>query len=220
MRSLIHCAVLLGLLLIFPAFAQRTQRPAPRPENIGPVTVTRGATLHIVIARDPVSIFDYFSDAAKLSHWFSDQAIFEPQIGGRYHLRWKNAEGVWSGVVTEFIRGNTLAFTWQPPDEPYETNVRIKLLAQDTGTMVELAHSGFTSAASLDKNIVAWRFYLENLKSVIETATDRRTPAPPARRPAAPARRLGPRKDGASALPFRRERKRASILLPAIKNPN
>jgi len=192
MRSLIRGAVVLGLLLGFPALAQRPKRPAPQPESTGPVTVTRGATLRIVIARDPVSIFDYFSDAPKLSQWFSDQAIFEPQIGGKYHLRWKNAEGVWSGVVTEFIRGNTLAFTWQPPDEPYETNVRIKLLAQDTGTLVELTHTGFTSAASLDKNIASWRFYLENLKSVIETATDRRTPAPPARRPAAPAHRRPP----------------------------
>ncbi len=189
MKSLIHRAALLGLLVAFPAFAQRAKRSAPRPEGTGPVTVARGATLRIVIARDPVSVFDYFSSGATLSRWFSDQAIFEPQIGGKYHLRWKNVEGVWSGVVTEFIRGNTLAFTWQPPDEPYETNVRIRLLAQDTGTLVELTHSGFTSAASLDKNIEAWRFYLENLKSVIETGTDRRTPASPSRRPAAPPHR-------------------------------
>lgn len=189
MRSLVHRAILLGLLLSVPAFGQRAKRPAPRPENTGPVTVTRAATLRIMVARDAIGIFDYFSDAAKLIQWFSDQAIFQPEIGGKYHLRWKNAEGVWSGVVTEFIRGNSLAFTWQPPDEPYETNVRIKLLAQDTGTMVELTHTGLTSATALDKNIQAWRFYLENLKSVIETSTDLRTRSPSARRPAAPAKR-------------------------------
>jgi uncharacterized protein YndB with AHSA1/START domain len=180
MRSLPTTVALVGLLLGIPAWAQRPKRAAAT-ESAGPVSVTRGATLRITLAMGPAGAFDYLSDSAKLALWFPDQAIFEPQIGGKYHFRWKNAEGLWSGVVTEFIRGNTLAFTWQPPDDPYETNVRIKLLPQGTETLLELTHNGFTSAASLDKNIEAWRFYLQNLKSVIETSTDLRKKAPPHR---------------------------------------
>lgn len=187
MKSLLIPALFLSLVASPAAFAQKTKRPPAKPEIPSPVSITRAATMRITLAGDPVATFDYLSDSAKLGRWFPDQAIFEPQIGGRYHFRWKNTEGVWSGVVTEFIRGNTLAFTWQPPDEPYETNVHVKFLPQDTGTLVELTHSGFTSVDSLDKAIEAWRFYLENLKSVMETGTDLRLRAPP-KRPAAPAK--------------------------------
>lgn len=185
--SAITTVLLLGLPGHGPILAQRPRRPA-KAENPGPVSVTRSATMRITIASNPIGLFDYLSNPAKLTEWFPDQAIFDPQIGGKYHFRWKNAEGVWSGVVTEFIRGSTLAFTWQPPTEPYETNVRIKLLPQDTGTTIlELTHSGFTSVGSLDKAIEAWNFYLQNLKSIIEGGTDLRKQAP-ARRPATPAR--------------------------------
>lgn len=156
--------------------AQRARRAA-RAEDTGPVEVTRSATLRVSIASDAVGIFSYLSDSAKLGEWFPDQAIMEPQLGGKYHFRWKDEEGVWSGVVTEFIRGNTLAYTWQPPGETIETNVRFKLFAQGPATIVELTQSGFTSSAAQDKAISAWAFYLHNLKSVIEEGTDLRPKA-------------------------------------------
>jgi uncharacterized protein YndB with AHSA1/START domain len=61
-----------------------------------------------------------------VAQWFPDQAIVEPLLGGKYHFLFKDNEGVWSGVVTEFIPGNTLGFTWQPPTETAETNVQFK----------------------------------------------------------------------------------------------
>jgi uncharacterized protein YndB with AHSA1/START domain len=172
--SLLATAAMVAWLGSVTTLAQRPRRPA-KTESSGPIAVTRAATLRVTIARDTLGIFDYLSDATKLTLWFPDQAIFQPQVGGKYHFRWKNIGGVWSGVVTEFIRGNTLAFTWQPPNEPYETNVRIRLLPQDSGTaIVELTHSGFTSVESLNKAIEAWRFYLQNLKSAIETGSEQR----------------------------------------------
>jgi uncharacterized protein YndB with AHSA1/START domain len=128
----------------------------------------------VTISSDAVGVFNYLSDAMKLILWFPDQAIMEPQLGGQYHFRWTGTEGVWSGVVTEFIRGNTLGFTWHPPKEPTETNVRIKLFPQGAVTMVELSHSGFTSSDALDKAVGSWVFYLQNLKSVIEAGVDMR----------------------------------------------
>ncbi len=191
-RSLLATAALVGWLGSVPTVAQRPRRPA-QTESGGPIAVTWAATLRVTMARDTLGIFDYLSDATKLTLWFPDQAIFEPQVGGKYHFRWKNIDGVWSGVVTEFIRGNTLAFTWQPPNEPYETNVRIKLLPQDSGTtMVELTHSGFTSVESLNKAIEAWRFYLANLKSAIETGTDQRKKGAPRHSPTLPRSRKPP----------------------------
>jgi uncharacterized protein YndB with AHSA1/START domain len=60
---------------------------------------------------------------------------------------------VWSGRYTNFIRGNTLAYTWQAPGDEYETTVLIKLIPQAGGTLLEMTHSGFTSNAALDKAI-------------------------------------------------------------------
>jgi uncharacterized protein YndB with AHSA1/START domain len=177
------------LLAGIPAGAQRAKRPA-KAEDTGSVSVTRSAALRVTIASDATGIFDYLSDAKKLIQWFPDQAIIEPQLGGRYHFRWNGTEGVWSGVVTEFMRGNTLGYTWQAPNEPSETNVRFKLSPQGAETLVELSHSGFSSSEAMDKAVKAWVMYLQNLKSVIEQGMDMRQQM---RRPAprAPARRRG-----------------------------
>jgi len=183
--------MLLVLLAGSPAAPQHAKR-APQSEETSPVTVMRSATMQVTIARDAVEIFNYLSDSRKLELWFPDQAIMEPQLGGRYHFRWTGTEGVWSGVVTEFIRGNTLGFTWQPPDDPSETSVRIKLSPEGAFTTVELTHSRFTSSEALEKAVKDWTFYLQNLKSVIEQNVDMR---PSLRRktthPAARSRRSG-----------------------------
>lgn len=165
---------------------QRARRAAKKEES--PVTVTRSATLRVPIAGDSQTVFGYLSDPQKLVGWFPDQAILVPELGGQYHFRWNGKEAVWSGWVTEYFRGKALGFTWQPPDETNQTNVRFLLTPQGAETRVELTHSGFTSSESLDKAVKVWDFYLRNLKSVIEQGIDkreemRRAPAgPPARR--------------------------------------
>lgn len=161
--------VLLGGSL---AMGQRARRVAPI--DTSDVEVTRSTTLRISVASDPTSIFNDLVDAQKLETWFPDQAVSEAQLGGRYHFRWNDKQGVWSGRYTYFIRGNSLSYTWQAPGDEYETNVRIKLVPQAQGTLLELTHSGFTSNAAMDKAIKAWEFYLENLKSVIEKGVDLR----------------------------------------------
>jgi uncharacterized protein YndB with AHSA1/START domain len=170
-----------------PAWAQRARRPA-EAEDTGPVTVTRSATLRVTIASDTAGIFDYLSDAKKLILWFPDQAIIEPAFGGKYYFRWNGKEGVWSGVVTDFIRGNTLGYTWQPPNEPFETNVRFNLSSQGAETLVTLSLSGYVSSEAMDGSVKTWVMYLQNLKSVIEQGVDMRqqmrrpAPRPPVRR--------------------------------------
>ena len=173
MKARVTALLLLLLLATGPATAQHAKRAA-KGEDTGPVSVTRSAALRVTISSDAVGIFDYLSDSKKLTLWFPDQAIIEPQLGGKYHFRWTGTEGVWSGVVTEFIRGNTLGFTWQPPNEPVVTNVRIKLFPQGAQTVVELSHSGFPSIDALDKAVGTWTLYLQNLKSVIEQGVDMR----------------------------------------------
>jgi len=116
----------------------------------------------------------------------------EPQLGGRYHFRWAGTEGVWNGIVTEFIRGNAISLTWQPPGEEYETSVHFRLFPQGAETVVALTHSGFTSSAALEKAISAWVFYLRNLKSVVEEGTDLRGQARRAPAPARSRRSPGP----------------------------
>jgi uncharacterized protein YndB with AHSA1/START domain len=157
------------------AAQQHAGRPV-KPPDTGPVTVMRSATLQILVASDTVSVFSYLSDQGKLTAWFADQAILEPQFGGKYHFRWKNQEPV-DGVVTEFTAGNTLALTWKHPTDEVETQVRFKLSPQGGRTLVELAHQGFTSAAAVDKAVNSWVFYLQNLKSVIESQVDLRQAA-------------------------------------------
>lgn len=164
------------------AAQQRLSRTA-KPPDTGPVTVMRSTTLQVPIASDVVSVFSYLIDPTKVTAWLADQAILEPKFGGKFHYRWKNQDPV-DGVVTEYIAANTLALTWKHPTDEAETQVRFKLSPQGGQTLVELEHRGFASAADLDKAVKSWVFYLENLKSVIETQTDLRIPVKPAGRPA------------------------------------
>src|SRR5208282_2728001 len=117
---------------------QHTKRPVkPEPQDTGPVNVMRSATLRILVTSDAVTVFSYLSDQGKLIAWLADQAILEPQFGGKYHFRWKNEEPV-DGVVTEFLGANTLALTWKHPTDVAETQVRYKLSPQGGGTFVQL----------------------------------------------------------------------------------
>jgi uncharacterized protein YndB with AHSA1/START domain len=168
------CLLLLGLLGVTSAAAQAQRSRAAAQSQPSLVEVTRSATLRATIAADPANVFDHLVDANKLETWFPDQAVSEAQLGGRYHFRWNDSDGVWSGRYTNFIRGNTLAYTWQAPGDEYETNVQIRLIPQAGGTLVELTHSGFITNAALDKAIKAWVFYLDNLRSVIEDNVDLR----------------------------------------------
>ncbi|MBZ5560839.1 MAG: SRPBCC domain-containing protein [Acidobacteriia bacterium] len=176
MRFTKATALILVLLMGGPAFAQRSRRASKEPDT-GPVSVTRSATFQVAIAGDVASVFDYFADSHKLALWFPDQAIIEPQLGGKYHFRWNGTEGVWSGLVTDFLRGNTIGFTWQPPGEPVETQVRFKFSPQGGQTAIVLVHSGFTSSEAMDKAVKSWVFYLQNLKSVVEEGKDLRVAA-------------------------------------------
>jgi len=174
-----------------PVVAGQSRRPAARAqvEDTGPVSVMRSTTMRITITSDTIGIFEHLADPKKVVLWLPDQAVMEAQLGGKYHYRFRDAEGVWSGVVTEFIRGNTFGLTWRPPDEEYETNLRYKLFPQGADTIVELTVSGLTSSVALDKAVKYWVFYLQNLKSVIEAGTDIRGQlAKPPRRPAGRSR--------------------------------
>ena len=181
---------LLTMFLLLGAWgnvaAQQHPRRPVQPPNRGPVTVTRSTTLQMLVASDAVSVFSYLSDQGKLTTWFADQAILEPQFGGKYHFRWKNQEPV-DGVVTEFNPANTLALSWKHPTDEVETQVRFKLSPQGGQTLVELEQRGFTSAADLEKAVKSWVFYMENLKSVIENQVDLRQP--PLRTPVHPRTR-------------------------------
>jgi uncharacterized protein YndB with AHSA1/START domain len=181
---------LLTLIFLLGAWssgtAQQHARRPVKPADAGPVTVMRSATLQVLVSSDAVSVFSYLSDQGKLTLWLADQAILDPQFGGKYHFRWKSHEPV-DGVVTEFIAANTLAITWQHPSDEAETQVRFKLSPQGGQTRVELELQGFVSAEALEKAVKFWEFNLHNLKSVIEEQIDLRQPA--AKAPAhAPAR--------------------------------
>ena len=185
--------LLLVLLGTLPLTAQQSRRSTGRvkAEDTGPVSVMRSTTMRITIASDTIGIFEHLADPKKVVLWLPDQAVMEPQLGGKYHYRFRDSEGVWSGVVTEFIRGNTFGLTWRPPEEEYETNLRYKLFPQGADTIVELTASGFTSSAALDKAVKYFVVYLQNLKSVIEAGTDMRGQI--TQRPKRPAGRSRPR---------------------------
>jgi len=69
--------------------------------------------------------------------------FIEGRVGGRiYELRADGTEFE-IGRVTAYQPPAIVAFTWHAPDWEVATQVQVRFVAEDTGTRVELEHSGW-----------------------------------------------------------------------------
>lgn len=78
---------------------------------------------------------------------FGDEAhdvLLEPRVGGRlYEVSIGGEEAFWA-EVQEFDPPRRLVLAWRPnPDRPAPTTVEVTFTAVDTGTKVELVHTGW-----------------------------------------------------------------------------
>jgi uncharacterized protein YndB with AHSA1/START domain len=125
----------------------------------------------------PAEVYYAFTNATALREWLSDVASAIPSPGGRLYLAWNNGYYA-SGEFADVRPGERLAFTWQGRNEPHQSQVQVRLTAQDGSTQVDLEHSGIGMGAEWEQAIreieYGWRTGLENLASVLETGEDLR----------------------------------------------
>ena len=153
-------------------------------------------TFERTVRADPKEVFWAFTTSGALRNWFCDSAQVDARKGGLIYLTWN--DGYYSsGEFTEFVPGESLAYTWRGPGDTTPSIVNISL-SQDTAaddgnshTTVRVSHSGIitphengsgeslssangfgpTTASELEEG---WQSSLENLQSLLETGEDLR----------------------------------------------
>jgi uncharacterized protein YndB with AHSA1/START domain len=144
-------------------------------------TKTRTLSLPTFIHASPKRVFKWISEPKRLRRWLSDSAALSARRGGRYSLGWDGGP-THSGKVLEFARGRGYSLSWQWPGKEAlgVTKLRLSVSSKADGTVLRFIHSGFRTTgewAELYEGAVrGWTYFMMNLKSVIESDHDLRSP--------------------------------------------
>lgn len=125
----------------------------------------------------PKQLYRAFTNSTALRDWLSDEASAVAKPGGRLYLWWNDGYYT-SGEYISLEPEKEIVFVWRGKNDPDPSQVRVVLSRQDTGTLVNLDHTGIGSEAAWGdtrKEVQkAWEYSLENLASVLETGQDLR----------------------------------------------
>jgi uncharacterized protein YndB with AHSA1/START domain len=128
---------------------------------------TEGLVEHEVrVAASPDSVFEYFTDPAKMVAWMGVEATLDPRPGGVCRIN-PSGQAVMLGEFVEVDRPRRIVFTWgwetaQLKTPPQSTLVEVSLAPDGEGTVVQLSHR------RLKPEVVAmhragWQHYLPRL---------------------------------------------------------
>jgi len=121
---------------------------------------------HTIVAQREIiapieDIWQAFSDADRLAHWFTTEAEHDFRVGGRY----SNGDGD-QGEYLEIIPNSRIQFSWEQPDYEPGSTVSIDFipLATDRGNtwVVQVTHEGIACDDQSDLDI-GWNWALDSL---------------------------------------------------------
>jgi len=142
------------------------------------MTPTRSFTVTESIQAPASAIFPMLTDQDKLVTWFPSRAETDPTIGGNFRFSFEfldpaQSEGkctVREGAYLEITPNGRLRYSWSAE----ETEVLIELSERDGSTELALTHSGWKSEKLFAEHKDGWKYFLGNLKSVLEEGLDSR----------------------------------------------
>ncbi|MGA9840135.1 MAG: SRPBCC domain-containing protein [Thermoplasmata archaeon] len=142
---------------------------------------TRTVELQVFVHASPKKVFRWISEPRRLTRWWVDAATLSPRKGGRYAFTWDGGP-THTGKVLEFVRGKRVTLTWQWPgtEDRLVTRLRLSVVGKKGGTVLKFTHSGFPKQERwvdlYAGAVLGWRYFTLNLKSVLETGHDLRSP--------------------------------------------
>src|SRR5207244_11513818 len=104
---------------------------------------TEGVVEHEVrVAASPDSVFEYFTDPAKMVKWMGTEATLDPRPGGVCRIN-PSGQGAVLGQFVEVDPPRRVVFTWGWESEmfatpPQSTLVEVSLMLDGEGTIVQL----------------------------------------------------------------------------------
>ena len=120
-------------------------------------------------------VFKALSDPEELTHWFPDQAILEPKVGGKmkftfYKKETKdlNMDFFPEGTILELIPNKKISYTWEHPYIPDFPRTIVTWELEKVGekkTRVNLVHSGFVGKKNemFEEHNTGWTYFLNRL---------------------------------------------------------
>jgi uncharacterized protein YndB with AHSA1/START domain len=108
----------------------------------------------IRVERSPEISFKVFCE--EIGQWWpggfdgeGTRLCMERRVGGRFYERAIDGTEFDIGRVTAYQPPTLVAFTWRAPSWDVATQVEVRFIAEDTGTRVELEHSGCEQGAKI-----------------------------------------------------------------------
>jgi uncharacterized protein YndB with AHSA1/START domain len=134
------------------------------------------------IRATPEIVFEFFTDAGKLTRWLATEATLDPRPGGVCHQEHAREDGSGGsyhmrGEFIEVSPAERVVFTWgfTDPDvgvPPGSSVVDVTFTPDGDGTRLRLEHRDLPAAA-VDSHSEGWTGMLERLvTAVTDTASD------------------------------------------------
>jgi uncharacterized protein YndB with AHSA1/START domain len=135
--------------------------------------------LSIFVAAPPAAVFRALTEPALLDRWIGSGARIDPRVGGGVDLGWSGCGGPGAGEpadlaaspmkILELVPDRRFAISW--PDWRGDASVPMQrvtwdLAPENSGTRVELRHTGFVRAVDRSDYFQGWSSFLEALASV------------------------------------------------------
>jgi len=112
-----------------------------------------------------------------LVKWFLSRAKVESKKGGDYSFDWIGGYHM-TGKVKGLVPNKTVSFSWSDRlinGKLAETTASFKVVKKGHGTLLHLRHIGFKDPEHFAECSSRWGYYLTNMKSVLDHATDLRS---------------------------------------------
>jgi uncharacterized protein YndB with AHSA1/START domain len=130
----------------------------------------------IRIEARPETVWDFWTDPARMSEWWGAAASLDPRPGGVCVVE-LGGGGVMRGEYVELVPHQRIVFLlgWDPTDgapdvAPRSTRVEVTLTADGEHTILCLRHSGLPPA-SVDEHRGGWGHFLRQLVAAARSAT-------------------------------------------------
>ena len=136
---------------------------------------TRSIDLSVEIDAPPEAVWEAISDGDRLASWFAPFASVEPGEGGSVTVAWEEG-GEWSSRIAVWQPERHLRLVDELPEDADGAGVEMALdyhlEARDGTTVLHLVNSGLPAGEESDEFFHmmtnGWRFFLWNLKHVVE----------------------------------------------------